>query len=139
MVDPIVLRGKVIVAGRCEGPALVTRQPVSFLGMVNTELGTFDYPGHELQGQSMAGKVLICSFGKGSSGDAIRMWRLQKFGVAPLAILFDRADPIHAQGAMLLNVPSLYQFDRPICDLVHTGDRVLIDGPKVTVFPTAQT
>ena len=105
MREPVAtFRGKVIVGGTVEAEAIVAHDPVSFLGMVNTETGTFDYPGHELEGLSVAGKILVYPFGKGSSGDTIRMWRLEKFGVAPAGILFEEAEPIHVQGAILLGV-----------------------------------
>lgn len=133
MTERRTLKGKVVVEGECTAEAIVAHEPVSFLGMVNTETGTFDYPGHELEGQSIAGKVLVYPFGKGSSGDSIRMWRLQKFGVAPAGILFQRAEPIHVQGAMLLGVPTLHGFRSDICRAVRTGDAVTIAGSTVTV------
>jgi uncharacterized protein len=131
--EKLVLNGTPVVRGQASGLALVAHDPVSFLGMVNTETGAFDYPGHELQGQSIKGRVLVYPFGKGSSGDTIRIWRMQKYGVAPAAILFNEAEPIHAQGAILINVPCLYGFDRDICATIATGDQVEIDGARVTV------
>ncbi|HUV39439.1 MAG TPA: aconitase X, partial [Planctomycetota bacterium] len=138
------LVGKVVVAGECTAEALVAHEPVSFLGMVNTETGTFDCPGHELEGRSIAGKVLVYPHGKGSSGDTIRMWRLDKFGLAPAGILFQEAEPIHVQGAMLLEVPTLYGpfhvvegrpeqrrmvgFGEDVCRAIKTGDLVTIKG-----------
>jgi hypothetical protein len=127
------LKGKVVVSGECTARALVAHEPISFLGMVNTETGTFDCPGHELEGQSLAGKVLVYPHGKGSSGDTIRMWRLQKFGVAPAGILMDRAEPIHVQGAMLLGVPTLCGFASDISKIIQTGDTVAIKGDTVTI------
>jgi predicted aconitase with swiveling domain len=135
MPEKRVFKGKVVVSGECSGEALVAHDPVSFLGMVNTETGTFDCPGHELEGRSLAGKVLVYTHGKGSSGDTIRMWRLQKFGVAPAGILMDRAEPIHVQGAMLLNVPTLCGFASDISKIIRTGDTVAIKGDTVTVIP----
>ena len=136
--DRLVITGKVIVSGKASGVALVAHDPVSFLGMVNTETGVFDYPGHELQGQSIKGRVLVYPFGKGSSGDTIRIWRMQKYGVAPAAILFNEAEPIHAQGAILINVPCLYGFPRDICAAISTGDHVEVDGQRVTVTRRAR-
>jgi len=133
MRETRTLVGKVIVSGECAAEAIVAHDPVSFLGMVNTETGTFDYPGHELEGQSVAGKVLVYPHGKGSSGDTIRMWRLDKFDVAPAGILFQEAEPIHAQGAMLLNVPTLYGFADDVCRVIQSGDTVTVKGDTVTV------
>lgn len=133
MSDSMTLNGKVIVAGEAEGEALVATSPVSFLGMVNTEAGTFIMKDHELEGACIAGKILIYPFGKGSSGDAIRMWRLDKFGKAPAAILFDQLEPIHVQGAMLLDVPSAHGFEKNICEAIKTGDWVHIKDGVISV------
>ena len=133
MTGRLVFKGVAIVRGEAHGEALVAHEPVSFLGMVNTETGRFDCPGHELEGKSVAGKILIYPFGKGSSGDCIRMWRLDKFDVAPAGIIFQRAEPIHVQGALLLGVPAACGFDRDILSAVHTGDHVTIRDGVVTV------
>ena len=135
MSQEIKLSGRVIVSGQAAGLAIVTNHPISFLGMVNTETGTFDEPGHELHGKCLKDCILAYPHGKGSSGDTIRMWRLQKFKVAPAAILFQEAEPIHVQGAMLLNVPSLFGFAQSICEIIRTGDQVEINGSSVTVHP----
>jgi len=133
MAEKRIFKGKAVVSGQCSGEALVAHEPVSFLGMVNTETGTFDCPGHELEGRSLAGKVLVYPHGKGSSGDTIRMWRLQKFGVAPAGILMNRPEPIHIQGAMLLGVPTLCGFARDISRIIKTGDTVTIQDDTVTI------
>ncbi len=133
MGGKLVFKGTAIVPGQAHGAALVAHEPVSFLGMVNTETGGFDCPGHELEGKSIAGKILIYPFGKGSSGDCIRMWRLDKFNVAPAGIIFQRAEPIHVQGALLLGVPAACGFEKDILAAVLIGDRVTIRDGVVTV------
>lgn len=133
MGEKLTFTGRAIVAGKVTAEALVAREPVSFLGMVNTETGVFDRRDHELEGQSIAGKILLYPFGKGSSGDTIRMWRLSKFGVEPAGIVFERLEPVHVQGAILLGVPAAGCFEEGLCDIIRTGDRVTIDGGRVTV------
>ena len=137
MSNVITLHGKCIVSGTAEGEALVIPFPVSFLGMVNTENGTFEIPGSEYDGSTIKDKILIYPFGKGSSGDAIRMWRLQKFDQSPLAILFDRAEPVHVQGAMLLNIPSAFGFDKSLIDEIDSGDHVCINDGEIIITKTA--
>ncbi len=133
MNDVIKLQGTTIVKGEIEGEALVIPFPVSFLGMVNTENGTFEIPGSEYDGSTIKNKILIYPFGKGSSGDAIRMWRLQKFDQSPSAILFDKPEPVHIQGAMLLNVPSAFGFEESLIDAIETGDRINISDGVITI------
>ena len=50
-----------------EGEALVTDVPLTFLGFVNRRTGVVEEPGHPLDGQSIAGRVLVFPRGSGSS------------------------------------------------------------------------
>ncbi len=80
------------------------------------------------------GEALVIPFpGKGSSGDAIRMWRLQKFDQSPLGILFDKPEPVHIQGAMLLNIPSAFGFEQSLIDSIESGDHVSISDGIINI------
>ena len=133
MHEQQTLRGTTIVRGHIQGEALVIPFPVSFLGMVNTENGTFEIPGSAYNGCCIKNKILIYPFGKGSSGDAIRMWRLQKFDQSPLGILFDKPEPVHIQGAMLLNIPSAFGFEQSLIDSIESGDHVSISDGIINI------
>ena len=61
------LIGRKIFGGCAEGDALVTSQGISFFGGVDPDSGMVIERGHELEGQSMAGKVLVFPSGKGST------------------------------------------------------------------------
>ena len=53
------LKGRIIYKGIVEGEALVTSQPLSFYGGVDPNTGMVIEKGHELQGQSVEGKILV--------------------------------------------------------------------------------
>jgi predicted aconitase with swiveling domain len=130
-----VLIGKAAVPGKAKGRALVTESPLTFMGGVDYENGTFDdhlYP--ELRGLSMAGQILIFPFGKGSTGDSVRLWRCVQNNVGPIGIINIVADPILVQGAILANIPMVYDLERGIFNIMKTGDMVSIDGNKVTIY-----
>ena len=137
MNEQHTLQGTPVVRGHIEGEALLIPFPVSFLGMVNTENGTFEIPESDYDGCCIKDKILIYPFGKGSSGDAIRMWRLQKFNQSPLGILFDKPEPVHIQGAMLLNIPSAFGFEQSLIDTIETGDHVSITDGVITFTKTS--
>jgi len=63
----IVLRGRKVIGGAAEGEAVVTKEPVSFLGGVNPDKGVVVERGHELEGQSITGKIFVFPHGKGST------------------------------------------------------------------------
>lgn len=133
MTQAIIIRGKAMVGGQAEGEALVSRTPFSFFLGVNTDTGVIIEEGHELQGKSMAGKVLVYPFGKGSSGDCLRLWRAANNGVAPRAIICAEPDFVHVQGAIITNIPMICNCDQNPVEIIKSGDQVMIDGPTVTV------
>src|SRR5574341_1096984 len=53
------LNAHIVSRGRGEGEALVTSQPISFLGSIDPKTGVVVERGHELEGKSIKGKVLI--------------------------------------------------------------------------------
>lgn len=130
-----VLTGKAAVRGKAKGRALITESPLTFMGGVDYENGTFDdylYP--ELRGLSMAGQILIFPFGKGSTGDSVRLWRCVQNNVGPIGIINIVADPILVQGAILASIPMVYDLGRSIFDIIKIGDMISIDGNRVTIY-----
>jgi predicted aconitase with swiveling domain len=128
-----ISKGKAIVKGKVEGEALVSRTPFSFLLGVNTDDGVIMEEGHEYEGESISGKVLVYPYGKGSSGDCLRLWRCAKNNVAPIAIICGKADCVHVQGAIIANIPMVCDLDRDPIEMIRSGDHVEVDGGDVTV------
>ena len=81
------LTGRKISSGNAEGEALVTSMGISFYGGVDPETGRVVEKGHELEGQSIAGRVLVFPTGKGSTVGSYTLYRLKKAGLAPVAIV----------------------------------------------------
>ena len=125
-----VLAGRVIKAGRAEGVALVSREPIGFFGMVDAETGIVIEKGHPLAGQSIAGRVLVFPTGKGSTVGSYSLYRLAKAGLAPAAIVNAESEPIVAVGAIIGDIPMV---DRVDITQIHTGDWVSVDNEQVTV------
>ena len=128
-----ILKGKAVVRGKVEGKALVSRTPFSFMLGVNTDDGVIIEEGHEHEGESISGKVFVYPYGKGSSGDCIRLWRCVKNNVAPIAIISAKADCVHVQGAIIADIPMVCDLDRDPIEMIETGDHVKVDGGNVTV------
>ena len=114
-----------IASGCSSGPALVTSEPISFLGNVNPETGIVVDPDHELYGRCISGKVLIFPGGKGSTVGSYVIYQLKKRGLAPVAMINIRSEPIVAVGAIISGIP--------LVDRVPDGILVLKDGVLVTV------
>lgn len=124
------LQGRVIKAGAASGLALVSCEPIGLLGGVDAETGIVIEKGHPLEGQCVAGRVLIFPTGKGSTVGSYVLYQLAMQGLAPAAILNAESEPIVAVGAIISEIPMVDQI--PI-EQIHTGDWVEVEGGRVTV------
>jgi hypothetical protein len=124
------LTGRVVKAGEAQGIALVSLQPIGFLGGVDPETGIVIEPGHPLEGQSVVGRVLVFPTGKGSTVGSYTLYRMAKGGVAPTAIVNEESEAIVAVGAIISDIPMV---DRVEMGVIQTGDRVRIHGARLTV------
>ena len=123
-------QGRKIYAGRAAGAALVTTMGISFFGGVDPDTGLVVERGHELEGQSIAGKILVFPSGKGSTVGSYTLYRLKKNGKAPAAIINVECETITAVGCIIAEIPCVDQLD---LTQFHTGDEVHVDGGVVTI------
>ena len=130
----IRVRARLVSAGRAEGEALVSREPIGFLGGVDPDTGIVIEPGHPLEGQSVAGRVLVFPTGKGSTVGSYTLYRLARNNLAPAAIVNAEADPVVAVGAVIADVPMVDQVD---VSQIHTGDWVEIHDGEVIICAEA--
>ncbi len=105
------LTGRTIFPGQAEGTTLVSQMGISFYGGVDPETGAVTEAGHDLEGQSIAGKILVFPSGKGSTVGSYVLYRLKKNGKAPLAIINAECETITAVGCIIAEIPCLDQID----------------------------
>ena len=122
------LEGRVIYHGKAEGKALVTSQPLSFYGGVDPVTGKIIEKNHELAGESVAGKVLVFPYGKGSTVGSYILYRLRKSGFAPVAIVNRECETIVAVGVIISNIPWV---DKIELGKITPDVWVKVDGPSV--------
>ena len=99
------LEGRKIYKGTAEGEAIVTKDAISFYGGVDPDTGKVVEVGHELEGQSIKGKVLVFPTGKGSTVGSYTMYRMKKNNTAPVAIVNNMIDTIVAVGCIISEIP----------------------------------
>jgi len=124
------LKGRIIYRGKGEGEALVTSQPISFYGGVDPTTGEVLEKGHELQGKSVKGKVLVFPTGKGSTVGSYTLYRLKKNGAAPAGIVNRECETVVAVGAIISEIPCVDKID---ISRLKTGDHVQIENGMVIV------
>ncbi len=124
------LHGRCIFQGKIRGLAIVSSQAISFYGGINPDTGVIMERGHQLEGQSVAGKVLVFPTGKGSTVGSYTLYRLKKNGLAPLAILNAECETITAVGCIIAEIACV---DRLPIQQIKSGSVVSIDGEHVTI------
>ncbi len=124
------LIGRKISTGNAVGEALVTSMGISFFGGVDPETGRVVEKGHELEGQSVAGRVLVFPTGKGSTVGSYTLYRLKKVGLAPAAILNAEAETITAVGCIISDIPCV---DHIPIENLKTGMHIRVDGESGAV------
>ena len=124
------LIGRVISKGTTQGSALTTTQPLSFYGGVDPNTGIVIEKGHELQGQSISGKILVFPNGKGSTVGSYTLYRMKKNGTAPAGMINKECETIVAVGAIIGEIPCVDKVDT---SKIKTGDCVTIQDGTITV------
>lgn len=119
------LSGRKVFKGKVSGEALVTTQDISFYGGCDPETGVIVEKGHQLEGKSVSGKVLVFPTGKGSTVGSYVLYALKKTGRAPAAIINKVVDPVVAVGCIISEIPAVDQIE---IEKLHTGQRVDVDA-----------
>jgi predicted aconitase with swiveling domain len=124
------LKGRIIYKGKAEGEALVTAMPISFYGGVDPNTGVVIEKGHELNGVSIKGKVLVFPQGKGSTVGSYTLYRLKKNGVAPAAMINKETETIVAVGAIISEIPFVDKID---ISKIKMGNKIIVENDTVAV------
>jgi uncharacterized protein len=120
-----ILKGRKIVEGKAEGFAIVTSEPLSFMGSINPKTGQIIERGHEIEGEYLKGKVFVFPTSKGSTGGSYMLYDVVKNGVGPVAIVNAEAESVVVIGAIVADLPMV---DRIDINQIQTGDYLIIDA-----------
>ena len=123
-------KGRSINPGSAEGEAVVSNEPIGFYGGIDPKTGMFIEKGHELEGKSVKGKILVFPKGKGSTVGSYVIYGLAANKVAPLAIINQETETIVAAGVILAGIPCV---DGIPTDRIRNGDRLRVDATSGTV------
>lgn len=124
--DFMKMKARSIARGKASGEVLVTDQPIGFLGGVDPETGTVIEKGHQLEGKSIVGKVLVFPNGKGSTVGSYVLLQLAKNKKAPAAIINVSAEPIIVVGAIISKIPMVDKVENQ--QILKNGMKVEVDG-----------
>jgi predicted aconitase with swiveling domain len=128
--DKMKLKGRKIYKGVAEGEAIVTKDGISFYGGVDPDTGKVVEVGHELEGQSITGKILVFPTGKGSTVGSYTLYRMKKNNTAPAAIVNKQIDTIIAVGCIISEIPCVDKID---VNEIKNGQKMVVNGSEGTV------
>ena len=127
MVMIKIMKGRIISPGCAEGEVIVTKEPIGFYGGVDAKTGKVIDQGHELEGCSISGKILVFPCAKGSTVGSYVIYGLKKNGVAPEAIVNEETETIVATGVILAGIPCVDKIDLEQLN-VTVGQKIKVDA-----------
>jgi uncharacterized protein len=125
---PILFRCHPGIGPAVTGTALVAKDNFSARYDLDRKRGVFSRPSHMLTGQSYDGQILVLDQAKGGVATAWMLRDMKERGIVPLALIFNRVNPILAQGAAFGGVAMVDRFAAgDVTDLFRTGDTLRLD------------
>jgi hypothetical protein len=122
------IKGRVLVKGMARGLALVTKEPLSFLGGVDPKTGIVVEHGHELEGSTVTNRILVFPYGKGSTVGSYTLFAMSKQGTKPAGIVNRRSETIIAAGCVLADIPLMDNLEKDPIEIIQSGDLVTLDA-----------
>ncbi len=135
-----ILPVKVVVAGACDAPALVTRQPINFTAamckppnILPSKRAEVRDAHHELFRQNVGGRALVFPACIGSTHTGLVLLDLVSLGKGPAALIVQSCDSLLISGVILSEVwfgpviPIVEYPGEDLFDRIGTGDRLVLE------------
>lgn len=134
------LRGHPGIGPDVAGIALVAADNFSARYDLDRVRGVFSRPSHVLFGESYVDRVLVLNDSKGGVATSWMLREMKARGMAPVALLLNRANPIMAQGAAFAGLALIDRFEVDITGAIRSGEQVVVRPGEgiVLVRPPAE-
>ncbi len=129
----MLLKGKTVKKGKAEGEAIVSQLPFSYLGDLDVNTGKVVPEGHDLHGQSIAGKIFIFPTGKGSTVGPNIAYQAKQLGNVPAGMICVEVEPVMAMVAIMNDIPMVHKLDKNPLEVIKTGDYIKMDATAGTI------
>jgi len=122
-----------IAEGVGEGEVIISKDEIMFY-LVRPEDGVVIEKAHDLEGQSVAKKIIIFPGGKGSSVvQSDGLYQLLMKENQPAAMIIQNVETVLAAGAIIMEIPLVDKVDPAFYETVKNGDRVRVDATNGTI------
>jgi predicted aconitase with swiveling domain len=119
-----------LAKGFGQGEALVSMDTICFY-LTDPKTGIVREKGHQLEGKTVTGKVLVFPSGKASS--AVQMDGLVKLllnKAAPSAMIVKDVEPVLVGSAVLTNIPLVDRLEVDPFEAIQSGDFLKVDADR---------
>ena len=124
---PILVHCHKGVGPAVTGTALVAADNFSARYDLDRIRGVFSRPSHKLAGESYADRILVLDGAKGGVATAWMLHDMAARGLVPRALIFNRVNPILAQGAAFAGLALVDRFAGDVTRLFRPGDLLRVD------------
>ena len=131
-----VFKGHPGIGPKVTGIALVADDNFSTRYDLDRIKGVFSRTAHKLYGESYVDRILVLNSVKGGVASSWMLYEMKARGIVPAALVFNRSNPIVAQGAAFADLPLVDRFQVDITQAIQTGDTVTVDPAAGTVTVT---
>jgi len=124
---PILLHCHRGIGPAVTGTALVAADNFSARYDLDRDKGVFSRPSHKLAGRCYADRILVLDTAKGGVATAWMLHEMSSRRVVPKALIFNRVNPILAQGATFGGVALVDRFAGNVTEIFRSGDELRVD------------
>jgi predicted aconitase with swiveling domain len=124
---PILLHCHRGIGPAVTGTALVAADNFSARYDLDRHKGIFSRLSHKLARQSYADRILVLDTAKGGVATAWMLHEMSSRRVVPKALIFNRVNPILAQGAAFGGVALVDRFEGNVTEIFRSGDELRVD------------
>lgn len=122
-----------ISEGVVEGEAIVSKDTIMFY-LIDPNTGTVIENAHDLEGKSIAKKILIFPGGKGSSVvQADGLYQLNVKNNSPAAMVIEYLETVLVSSAIIMEVPMVDKVEAEFYQVVKDGDMVRVNADEGTI------
>lgn len=127
----VMIPCKSIVHGNVDGEVLFSRKPISFIGGIDPKTGVIRDVLNDRLNESIADKIYVFPFGKGSSGAGLVLLELVRIGKAPRALVNLRTDTVLLTGPLVSR--EFYKHLIPVVNVDEAGMDLLSGAKRISI------
>ena len=122
-----IVKCRKIIKGVGKGSVIISSDPICFY-LVDPKTGVVIEKNHSLEGQKIAGKVLVFPSGKGSSVVQVDgLYDLFIHNNLPSAMIVKNIEPVLVSAAFLVNLPLVDQVSDEFLSFLKKHDRIFLE------------